>query len=48
MQSSDSYKWIFVVAGIGQRMSHEMRCRYRHLTPQIKRVALISAFGDAA
>ena len=28
--------------------TEEMRRRYRHLTPQVKRAALISAFGDAA
>lgn len=49
-----SFVSVLAAAGVDQRMidemsghqTDEMRRRYRHLTPQIKRAALISAFGD--
>ena len=51
-----SFVSVLAAAGVDQRMidemsghqTDEMRRRYRHLTPQIKRAALISAFGDTA
>ena len=51
-----SFVSVLAAAGVDQRMidemsghqTDEMRRRYRHLTPQVKRAALISAFGDAA
>ncbi len=51
-----SFVSVLAAAGVDQRMidemsghqTDEMRRRYRHLTPQVKRAALISAFGDTA
>lgn len=50
-----SFVSVLAAAGVDQRMidemsghqTDEMRRRYRHLTPQVKRAALISAFGNA-
>lgn len=49
-----SFVSVLAAAGVDQRLidemsghqTDEMRSRYRHLTPQVKRAALISAFGD--
>jgi integrase len=51
-----SFVSVLAAAGVDQRLidemsghqTDEMRRRYRHLTPQVKRAALISAFGDMA
>lgn len=51
-----SFVSVLAAAGVDQRMIDEMsshqtdeiRRRYRHLTPQVKRAALIAAFGDVA
>jgi integrase len=51
-----SFISVLAAAGVDQRMidemsghqTEEMRRRYRHLTPQLKRAALISAFGAGA
>ncbi len=50
-----SFVSVLAAAGVDQRLidemsghqTEEMRRRYRHLTPQVKRAALISAFGNA-